>query len=504
MYKIKTNTKLTITNLETMPEIKPDVETFAKIKVIGVGGGGGEVINRMVQSGIKGVEFIAVNTDVQALYQSHAPTKLHIGKSITRGLGAGMNPEMGRQAAEESQNELRELIKGADMLFITCGMGGGTGTGAAPYIANIAKEMGVLTVAVVSKPFQFEGRQRMVLAEKGLEQLEARVDTLITIPNDRILQLVDKKTPLVDAFAMADDVLRHGIQGISELITIPGLINVDFADVKSIMQGAGSALMGVGLATSENRAVEAAKQAIDSPMLELSIDGAHGVLFTITAGNSLSMYEVSEAAGIITSSVSDDARIIFGAVIDENMGDEMRITVIATGFDKSAIQKAAQFKQPAEQKPVQTTAPSYTPPTSKSFSELLESRVPSSEVKEPAQDSGFGIPALQMKTLNTSVQDASVSMNQSNQAPQVRQQMVQSQQQAQQPMQQVDQQMNANQAWQNNVQSNTNMVQQAASPQQQVSPAQQVAQPMNSMQQQAPKDSGDDIEIPAFIRRKMS
>lgn len=350
-----------------MPEIKPEVETFAKIKVIGVGGGGGAAINRMVDAKIKGVEFIAVNTDVQALYHSKASTKLHIGKSVTRGLGAGMNPELGRQAAEESQNEIRELIKGTDMLFITCGCGGGTGSGAAPYIANLAKEMGILTVGVVTKPFSFEGVQRMNIAMKSIETLEDRLDTLITIPNDKILQMVDKKTPLVEAFYIADDILRQGIQGISELITVPGLINVDFADVKSIMKDTGSALMGVGIGVGENRAIEAAKSAIESPLLELSIDGARGVLFTITGGPNLSMYEVSEAAGIITSSVDTNARIIFGAVIDENMGDEIRITVIATEFD----QKHKKAEQKIGSSTSVLSSHGYAPPQSRPFSVLL-------------------------------------------------------------------------------------------------------------------------------------
>ncbi len=349
-----------------MPEIKPEIETFAKIKVLGIGGGGGAALNRMVESNIKGVEFIAVNTDVQALYHSKAPIKLHIGKNVTRGLGAGMNPELGKQAAEESQDEIRELIKGADMLFLTCGCGGGTGSGAAPYIANLAREMGILTVGVVTKPFSFEGVQRMSIAMKCIEELEERLDTLITIPNDKMLQLVDKKTSLIDAFKITDDVLRQGIQGISELITVPGLINVDFADVKSIMKNTGSALMGVGVGSGENRAIEAAKTAIESPLLELSIDGAKGVLFTITGGPSLSMHEVSEAAGIITSSVDSNARIIFGAVIDENLGDEVRITVIATDFEH-----LNKNKQKNSVDILSSRSQSYTPPQNRPFSVLL-------------------------------------------------------------------------------------------------------------------------------------
>lgn len=316
-----------------MSEIKPDIETFAKIKVVGIGGGGGAAINRMVRSNIRGVEFISINTDLQALRYSEAPHKIHIGKTSTRGLGAGMNPEVGRKAAEENQDEIREALKGADMVFITCGLGGGTGTGAAPILAEVAKDLGALTVAVVTKPFVFEGMQRKGLAEKGLEELSEKVDTIITIPNDRILQIIDKKTSLLDSFAVVDEVLKNGVQGISELITVHGLINVDFADVKAIMEDTGSALMGIGRASGENRAVEAAKMAISSPLLELSIDGAKGILFTVSGNSTLGMHEVNEAAKIITSSADSDAKIIFGAVLQDDLGDEIKITVIATGFE---------------------------------------------------------------------------------------------------------------------------------------------------------------------------
>ncbi len=317
-----------------MPEIKPEIETFAKIKVIGVGGSGGAAINRMVKAKIRGVEFIAANTDVQALHYSEAPVKLHIGKTVTRGLGAGMDPETGRRAAEESQNEIRDALKGADMVFVTCGLGGGTGTGAAPIVAELARDLGALTVAVVTKPFAFEGAQRRAIAERGLEELEDKVDTLITIPNDRLLQIIDKKTSLLDAFETCDEILKNGVAGISELITIPGLINVDFADVKAIMKDAGSAMMGLGEASGEKRAEEAAKAAVSSPLLELSIEGARGILFTVTGGTDLGMHEVAEAAKIITSSADPDAKIIFGAVINENIKDAVRITVIATGFSE--------------------------------------------------------------------------------------------------------------------------------------------------------------------------
>jgi cell division protein FtsZ len=316
-----------------MPQVKPDIETFAKIKVVGVGGSGGSAVDRMVKSGIRGVEFWVMNTDVQALHHNTAGHKLHIGKTVTRGLGAGMDPEMGKRAAEEAQNDIRESLKDTDMVFITCGLGGGTGSGAAPVIAAIAHDMGVLTVAVVTKPFAFEGPQRKSIADAAHDELARHVDAIITIPNDRVLQIIDKKTSLLQAFGIVDDVLRQGVQGISETITVPGLINVDFADVKTIMRDTGSALMGIGLASGETRAADAAKAAISSPLLELSIDGARGILFTITGGASLGMHEVSEAAKIITGSADANARVIFGAVIDEAMGDDVRITVIATGFE---------------------------------------------------------------------------------------------------------------------------------------------------------------------------
>jgi len=316
-----------------MAEVKPAIETFAKIKVIGVGGSGGSVVNRMIDAGIKGVEFIAVNTDVQALHYNKAAKKLHIGKAITRGLGAGMNPDLGRQAAEESQNEIRDILKDTDMIFVTCGLGGGTGTGAAPVVAEIARDLGALTVAVVTKPFAFEGAQRKNIGERGLMELTDKVDTIITIPNDKILQVIDKKTSLLDAFMVVDEVLRQGVQGIAELITVPGLINVDFADVKAVMSNAGSALMGIGTATGENKAIEAAKAAVSSPLLEVSIEGARGILFTITGGGNLTMTEVNEAAKVVTASADDEAKIIFGTVIDEKMKDEIKVTVVATGFD---------------------------------------------------------------------------------------------------------------------------------------------------------------------------
>lgn len=330
-----------------MPQVKPEMETFAKIKVVGVGGSGGSAVNRMVAAKIRGVDFVALNTDVQALHHNTAPQKLHIGKSVTRGLGAGMDPEVGRKAAEESQNEIREILKDSDMVFITCGLGGGTGSGASAVVAEVARELGALTVAVVTKPFGFEGPKRRDIADAAWEKLARNVDAIITIPNDRILQVIDKKTTLLEAFKIVDDVLRQGVQGISEIITTPSLINVDFADVKTIMRNTGSALMGIGTGTGENRAVDAAKMAISSPLLELSIDGAHGILFTITGGPDLAMSEVSEAAKIITSSAADDARVIFGATIDESMTGSMRITVIASGFDE----RQAAILNTAEEEP---------------------------------------------------------------------------------------------------------------------------------------------------------
>ncbi len=317
---------------KNIQEVSPSVETFANIKVVGVGGSGGSAINRMVNSNIRGVEFIAVNTDAQALHHSVSPNKIHIGRNTTKGLGAGMDPDLGSKSAEENEADIVGTLTGADMVFITCGLGGGTGTGAAPIIADIAREVGALTVAVVTKPFTFEGVQRREIAERGLDRLIDKVDTIITIPNDRLLQIIDKKTSLLEAFSIVDEVLKQGVQGISELITVPGLVNVDFADVKAIMKQAGSALMGIGKATGENRAQEAAKAAIDSPLLELSINGATGVLFTIAGSSDLSMFEVNEAAEVITAACDPEAKVIFGAVIDESLGDEVKVTVIATGF----------------------------------------------------------------------------------------------------------------------------------------------------------------------------
>jgi cell division protein FtsZ len=316
-----------------MAEILPEVDTSARIKVIGVGGGGNSAVNRMIEARLQGVEFVVINTDAQALLHSKAGNKIHIGRETTRGLGAGADPEVGRKAAEESEKEIYEAVKGSDMVFITLGEGGGTGTGGAPFVAAAAKESGALVVAIVTKPFTFEGERRRRSAEAGIAELKDNVDTLITIPNDRLLQMIDRKTSLVDAFGIVDEVLQQGVQGISSLITIHGLINLDFADVKAIMANAGSALMGIGRAKGDNRAVEAARQAIDSPLLETSIEGARGVLFNVTGGRTMTMHEIDEAAKTITEAVSPDANIIFGAVLDDSLEDDLQITVVATGFD---------------------------------------------------------------------------------------------------------------------------------------------------------------------------
>ena len=322
-----------------MIEFDVEMEQFATIKVVGVGGGGSNAVDRMINSGLKGVEFYAVNTDAQALFLTNAGTKIQIGQDLTKGLGAGADPEIGRQAAEESQDMIREALKGADMVFITAGMGGGTGTGAAPVISAIAKEIGALTVGVVTKPFPFEMKKRQRQAEEGINVLKDNVDTLIVIPNERLLGIVEKKTPILEAFRMVDDVLRQGVQGISDLIIVPGIINLDFADVKTIMMDTGSALMGVGVSSNENRAIEAARGAITSPLLEASIEGAKGILINVTGGKDLSLFEVDEAANIITETADSDANIIFGSVIDKEMNNEIRVTVIATGFDKKGADK---------------------------------------------------------------------------------------------------------------------------------------------------------------------
>jgi cell division protein FtsZ len=341
----------------TLLDFEIDMDHFAQIKVVGCGGGGNNAVNRMIDAGLRGVDFIAINTDKQALFLSKANTKIQIGDKLTKGLGAGANPDIGEKAANESKDEIAQAIKGADMVFVTAGMGGGTGTGAAPVVAQLAREMGILTVAVVTKPFIFESRTRMQHAERGIENLKNTVDSLVTIPNDRLLQVVEKRTTMVEAFKMADDVLRQGVQGISDLIAVPGLVNLDFADVKTIMLSSGLAHMGVGKASGENRAEDAAKLAISSPLLETSIEGARRVLVNITGGPDMGLFEVNAAAELVQKSADPEANIIFGAVIDDTMKEELMITVIATGFENGPVLK--KLDKPAEkikQQPIQNIA----------------------------------------------------------------------------------------------------------------------------------------------------
>jgi len=359
------------------------VETFARIKVIGVGGGGQNAVNRMIEEGIEGVEFIATNTDAQALTLSKAPIRVRLGDKLTRGLGAGGDPEIGRKAAEESSDELYNVLKGADMVFVTAGMGGGTGTGAAPIVSQVSKECGALTIGVVTRPFTFEGGRRAQAAETGVSKMREHAHTLISIPNDRLLQLADKKSSLQDAFRMADDVLRQGIQGISELITVPGLINLDFADVRAIMSEGGAALMAVGRGTGEDRAKVAAEQAISSQLLDITIDGARGVLFNVTGGSNLTLFEVNQAAAIIRETAHPDVNMIFGAVIEPDMGDEVRVTVIATGFERSGVPRRA-----LERLTTRTERPashSGTLPASQSIFRPSESINVGAELKPPSE-----------------------------------------------------------------------------------------------------------------------
>jgi len=352
-----------------MARINPEVEAFARIKVIGIGNSGTNSVNHMVRSKVKGVEFIAVDTDAQKLHHSLASKKIHIGKNLTRGLGGGMNPEIGKRAAEETKEAMQETIKGADMIFIACGFGGGTATGAAPIVAKIAKEQGILTIAVVTKPFLFEGAYRSRIAEDGLLNLRDSVDAMIVIPNDRLLELIDKETTFLSAFQMCDDVLRQAVEGISDLITIPGIINVDFADVRTIMQNAGSALMGIGSAQGANRAEEAAKMAINSPLLDLSIEGARGVLFAISGGENMTMLEIQDAANVITESIDPDAKVIFGAINDNRLKkDEVKVTVIASGFTEGKnIRRPSLF---------QSSPGHESPPVEKETTEEAQTSIP--------------------------------------------------------------------------------------------------------------------------------
>ncbi|AOH54202.1 cell division protein FtsZ [Peribacillus muralis] len=375
-----------------MLEFDSNLEQLATIKVIGVGGGGNNAVNRMIEHGVQGVEFISVNTDAQALNLSKAEIKMQIGGKLTRGLGAGANPEVGKKAAEESKEQIEEALKGADMVFVTAGMGGGTGTGAAPVIAGIAKDLGALTVGVVTRPFTFEGRKRATQAQGGISSMKESVDTLIVIPNDRLLEIVDKSTPMLEAFREADNVLRQGVQGISDLIAVPGLINLDFADVKTIMSNKGSALMGIGISSGENRAAEAAKKAISSPLLETSIDGAQGVLMNITGGTNLSLFEVQEAADIVATASDQDVNMIFGSVINENLKDEIVVTVIATGFNEveASIRPTGRPTLGQQQSRPQTQ---QTPQTN------VKREVKREEVNEqPARNANQGEEALDIPT----------------------------------------------------------------------------------------------------------
>jgi cell division protein FtsZ len=374
-----------------MPQVAPAIETFARIKVIGVGGAGGAAINRMVDAGVEGVEFIAVNTDAQALHHSRAKVKIHIGKDATRGLGAGADPSVGETAARESLDEIKKALEGADMIFVTIGAGGGTGSGAGHVVAQAAKEMGILVVGFATKPFAFEGEKRRRNADQAITNLRSAVDTLIIIPNDRLLQTIDRQTPLVEAFKVADDVLRQGVQGISDLITVHGLINLDFADVKAVMNDAGSALMGIGRASGENRAVQAAQQAIDSPLLEVSIDGARGILFNVIGGEDLSMHEINTAAETITNAADPDANIIFGATINPELNGELIITVVATGFDASyfaergqaqAIAPLASTDEPVDDDIQQPARP--TEPEMSSIDMTLDDSNPATDFKSDA------------------------------------------------------------------------------------------------------------------------
>lgn len=388
---------------EKMLDFDTNVDQLAVIKVIGVGGGGNNAVNRMIEHGVEGVEFIAVNTDAQALNLSEAEVKLQLGTKLTRGLGAGANPEVGKKAAEESREQIEEALRGADMVFVTAGMGGGTGTGAAPVIAQVAKDLGALTVGVVTRPFTFEGRKRQTQAIAGITAMKDSVDTLIVIPNDKLLEIVDKNTPMLEAFREADNVLRQGVQGISDLIAVPGLINLDFADVKTIMSNKGSALMGIGISTGENRAAEAAKKAISSPLLETSIDGAKGVLMNITGGSNLSLFEVQEAADIVAYASDEDVNMIFGSVINDNLKDEIIVTVIATGFTEEQLvaarpSRGAGFGGGTSQNRGATPTPREERPREREIEEPEQFKQPEQDTPQAPQsnstDDGLDIPTF--------------------------------------------------------------------------------------------------------------
>ncbi|MCX6718794.1 MAG: cell division protein FtsZ [Candidatus Taylorbacteria bacterium] len=369
-----------------MPNITPEIEAFARIKVLGVGGSGGNAVNHMINCKVKGVDFIAINTDSQDLHRSLAKKRINIGKNLTRGLGTGMNSDLGKRAVEETKEDIQESVKGADMVFVTCGLGGGTGSGASPLIARIAKELGCLTVAVITKPFFFEGRQRSRIADAALEELRKEVDAIIIVPNDKLMTVVEKGTTVKNAFAMCDDILRHAVEGISDLITTPGIVNIDFADIRAIMENAGPALMGIGSASGENRAIEAAKAAINSPLLDVSITGAKGVLFSIAGGEDLTMFEIQDAAKVITESIDPEAKIIFGTVRDDKLKkNEIKITVIATGFPEGVAMRAVNAAQTTTRQTMEPAAESLTKKTEKEragriFNSILE---PKKEVSVP-------------------------------------------------------------------------------------------------------------------------
>lgn len=369
-----------------MPQVTPDIETFAKILVVGVGGAGGAAINRMIEAGVSGVDFIAVNTDAQALHHSLAKTKIHIGNESTRGLGAGADPLVGQKSAEESRAEIEKALQGADMIFITLGAGGGTGSGAGPVVAELARASGALVVGFATKPFAFEGVKRRRNADIAVESLRRSVDTLITVPNDRLLQTIDRNTPLLEAFKVADDVLRQGVQGISDLITVNGLINLDFADVKTVMSNAGSALMGIGRASGENRAVEAAQQSIESPLLEVSIDGARGILFNVIGGNDMTMHEINAAAEAITAAADPDANIIFGATINPDLQGEMIITVVATGFDAAYFQDRGASAMSSTQNDTSSALTDVVNQTTDDDVKEIDMDIKKQEVDEVAED----------------------------------------------------------------------------------------------------------------------
>lgn len=378
-----------------MPKISPEIETFARIKVIGIGGSGKNAINHMIRSGVKGVDFVAMNTDAQDLHHSLAKKKVHIGKNLTRGLGSGMNPDIGKRAAEETKEEVQSVVQGSDMVFVACGMGGGTGTGAAPVIARVAKESGALTVGVVTKPFIFEGTQRMRIADEGLRELAAEVDAIIVIPNDRLMATVDKNTSAKDAFSMCDDILRQAVEGISDLITTPGIINVDFADIRAVMENTGAALMGIGFATGEKRAENAAMAAINSPLLEVSINGAKGVLFAIAGNDDLTMHEIQDAARVITDSIDSDAKVIFGTIKDEKLKKgEIKITVIASGFSdqpapsvKKSLFQSGDVKETQRER--EKATPAYTVQETSKSAPITESKTKSDD-----EDDWSSVPAF--------------------------------------------------------------------------------------------------------------